>query len=234
MFEGQIITFTNTMLPLITIFIFIYGVALRSLRWFMVWKASPILGGLKSYKGRRLKGILNSFILDHLPSYSLAAKKDMAFYIIGVGMHIVFIALLLSKAHIDTMLALLKQYIAVPTILYVPKPFTHILSIMFISCLTLMLIRRVYQYVTDKPLRAISSTGDFIAVPLLLIVGVTGFIAALSSQLFTDYRLYMVASHLVVVQVFIMYTPFSKFFHGITSVIVMVLSGLKKAALGGV
>ncbi|MEM1546900.1 MAG: hypothetical protein QXP91_10670 [Candidatus Methanomethylicia archaeon] len=233
MFEGQVIAFTSTMLPLITIFIFIYGVALRSLRWFMIWKVSPVLGGLKSYRGSKLKGIFNSFVLDHLPSYSLAAKRDMAFYIIGVGMHIIFITLLLTKAHIDTILALLKQYIAIPIILYIPKPFTHILSIIFISCLTLMFIRRLYQYATNKALKVISSIGDFIAVPLLLIVGVTGFAAALSSQLFPDYRLYIIAFHLVVVQVFIMYTPFSKFFHGITSIIVMMLSGLKKAALGG-
>jgi len=233
MFEEQIIVFINTVLPLITLFIFTYGVSLRFLKWFMMWKVSPALIGLKSYRGSRLKGIFNSFVLDHLPSYSLAARKDIAFYVVGVGMHIMFIALLLTKVHIDSILALIKQYIAIPTIFYVSKPFTHILSVIFISCLTLMFVRRLYQYATNKPLRVISSIGDFIAVPLLLIIGVTGLIAALSSQLFPDYRLYIIVFHMAAVQVFIMYTPFSKFFHGITSVIVMTLSGLKKAALGG-
>jgi|YelNatPaOPRAMG01_1025707.scaffolds.fasta_scaffold08021_7 nitrate reductase gamma subunit len=233
MFEEPMVVFISTMLPLITLFIFIYGVALRFLKWFMIWKVLPAMGGLSSYRGSRLKGIFNSFVLDHLPSHSLAARRDMAFYVIGVGMHIAFITLLLTKAHIDSILALIKQYVAIPTILYVSKPFTHILSIIFISCLTLMLARRLYQYAANKSLRVISSIGDFIAVPLLLVTGVTGLIAALSSQLFPDYRLYIIASHMVVVQVFIMYTPFSKFFHGITSIIVMTLSGLRKAALGG-
>jgi nitrate reductase gamma subunit len=233
MFDGQTITFISTALPLITLFIFIYGTVLRFLKWFMLWKVSPVLIGFKSYRGSRLKGVFNSFVLDHLPNYSLAARKDMVFYVIGVGMHVMFIALLLTKAHIDSILALIRQYIAIPTVLYVSKPFTHALSIIFISCLALMFARRLYQYAANKPLRAISSIGDFIAVPLLLIIGVTGLTASLSSQMFPEYRLCMIAFHMLAVQVFIMYTPFSKFFHGITSIIVMALSGLRKAALGG-
>lgn len=234
---NQALIFASTVLPIITLFIFTYGIILRFLKWFMIWKVSPITGGVIYYRGSRLKGVFNSFILDHLPSYSLAARKDMAFYTIGVGMHLSFLALLLTRVHESSLLGFLRQAIPIPEAppVYFSKPASHVLSVIFIVCLTLMIARRVYQYVSGKHLKAISGIGDFIAAPLLWIIGVTGFITAtMLSQIPYDLGLYVVTSHLVAVQVFLMYTPFSKFFHGITSIIVMALSGLKKAALGEV
>jgi len=232
------LTLAITVLPVITLTVFIFGFAVRFAKWFMEWKVAPVMGKPTTVRGSRLRSVVENWTLNLLPPRDLAARTDLPFYMVGVTMHLSFILLLFTMAHQLVFLNYIGSVIPISgyTSVFIPKPISHIISIIFICSLSIMITRRVFQYLTKRHLRAISSIGDFIAAPLLWIIGLTGFLAAISPNLWPNpadmINMIIITVHLVTVQLFIMYIPFSKFIHGATALIVRTLFGIRRGRYG--
>ncbi len=222
-------------LPLITITVFAVLLTLRLTKWYMAWKYAQPLGSPGAVKGSRISGIILNWTINLTPPRDLPARLEPGFYFVGLTMHLSFIAiLLLTKSHITVITGWLK-YLGIPISInvnmFLQRPYTHIISALLLASITVMFARRVYHYATKSPLRGLIGSGEFIATPFILVIGLTGLLAALR-VLPEPFTQYLVISHVILVQLFIIYVPASKFIHGISAFIVRTLSGVKRGRLG--
>ncbi len=227
-------SFAITVLPYVTVVVMAFGFALRLARWFIAWKEAPVMGKVAVTRHGRFLGVVENWTVNMLPPRDLAAKYEPGFYVVGVTMHLSFIALLLTNVHEFALLKFLLPGVELASSpFYVPKPWSHVLSAVFLVSLLLMILRRIRHWVSGRALRAISSARDFVAAPLLWLVGLSGFLASIAASTW-PYPLptYIITLHIVIVQVFLMYVPFSKFIHGVTVFIVRTLFGVRRAEYG--
>ncbi len=226
MIPKEIAVFVTEVMPAFTIGIFVIGWLLR----ISLWAGLPYAWKLTAPIRRDwLPSVVKNWTVNLLPPVDLAAKLDPVFYVVGLAMHLSFVALIFTKVHLSALLKVVGLDFRID--FFVPKTFTNLISIVFVVCLSLMIFRRVFQYASNRALRSISGVGDFIAAPLLWAVGFTGYLIAHPLAQPSPLPIYqtVVTLHLILTQLFIMYVPFSKFLHGITVFIVRTFFGIRRA-----
>lgn len=230
-----LVRFSTVDLPVITLTVFIVLAALRLTKWYMAWKYAQPMGRLGVAKSSRILGVISNWTINLLPPKDLPARLEPGFYFVGLTMHLSFIALLLTKPHVTAIIGWLGYFgipVSVNVNMFVQAPYTRLISTLFLVSLALMLARRIYHYVTRSPFKGLIGSGEVVAIPFLLIIGLTGLLAATRSALPGPLGQYLVVSHIILVQLFIMYVPVSKFIHGASVFVVRTLSGTKRGRLG--
>ncbi len=233
----QLFDFSRSVLPLITLVVFIVGVLLRLAKWTSL--GFPKLNRPLS-RSRRIVGAIKNWSFNMIPPWDLAGRVELVGYVVGIVMHITCILILLGALHQASVQHILDMPysqsrfrfpifpvsslpIAIPRDLL-----TFIITPVFLSTLGLLIMRRIYQNLRGGPLKALTLKADWIASPLLWAAGFTGFLAVISIGPYTP----ILTLHLILTQLFIMYLPYSKLIHAATVFLVRTWSGFRRAIYG--
>lgn len=229
--------FTRSVLPMITLVVFIVGVMLRLAKWASLGftrQARP------RGKSNRLIGAIKNWSIDMIPPWDLAGRVEPVGYVVGIVMHISCILILLGALHTTSVQNIIdipftQSRLRLPVIpasnipVSIPRTLlTYLVTPIFLATLGILILRRVYYNLRGGPLKALTRKGDWVAAPLLWSAGFTGFLAVVSVE---PYMLIMTL-HLILTQAFIMYLPYSKLIHSATVFLVRTWSGFRRAIYG--
>ncbi|MBS7622351.1 hypothetical protein KEJ39_01575 [Candidatus Bathyarchaeota archaeon] len=229
--------FTRTLLPPITLIVFIIGVMLRLVKWasFGFAKKDRPLG-----KSNRLIGAIKNWSIDMIPPWDLAGRVEPVAYVTGIVMHISCILILLGALHAASVQNIIgipytQSRLRLPAIpasnipVSIPRNLlTYIITPVFLSSLGIMILRRVYYSLRGGPLKSLTRKGDWVAAPLLWSAGFTGFLVVVAVEPYVP----LLTLHLILTQVFIMYLPYSKLIHSATVFLVRTWFGFRKSIYG--
>lgn len=233
----QLFDFSRSVLPLITLVVFIIGVALRIAKWasfgFPKMRRPPA-------KSNRLWGAIKNWSINMLPPWDLAGRAEPVAYVVGITMHVTCILILLGALHAASVLHILDLPVypsrfRLPMIpasslpITVPRRLlTYVITPIFLSTLAILILRRIYHKLRGGPLKAVTIKTDWIASPLLWLAGFTGFLSVVSYEPHT----LILTLHLILTQVFIMYLPYSKLIHSAAVFLVRTWFGFRRAIYG--
>ncbi len=220
----DIYNFSRMTLPPVTIVLFLVGWILQLTKWF---SAGLPLKTYLTAKSNRLVGAIKGLTLDYLPKKYLPLRYEPIFRINGFLFHLTLLLLVFTPVH---QAFILKFFGASPTPSFVTYGFFKaLISIIFMVTGSLILIRWITQYVNRKSVaRYIGGMGDFIGICLLIIIGVTGILAAYG---LADYLL-MITIHFISIQIFVIYLPYGKAVHVLAGLIIRVFYGIRRSTIG--
>ena len=233
----QIFDFTRSVLPLITLVVFITGVMLRLTKWASL--SFPRHDRPRG-KSNRLIGAIKNWSIDMIPPWDLAGRVEPVAYVVGIAMHITCILILLGALHAASVqniigLPFTQSRLRLPMIpasnipVAIPRTLlTYVITPIFLSTLGILILRRVYCNFRGGPLKALTRKGDWVAAPLLWSAGFTGFLAVVAVEPYMP----ILTLHLILTQAFIMYLPYSKLIHSATVFLVRTWSGFRRAVYG--
>ncbi|MEM3004740.1 MAG: hypothetical protein QXO25_03450 [Candidatus Bathyarchaeia archaeon] len=229
--------FTRTLLPQITLAVFIIGVMLRLFKWasFGFAKRDRPRG-----KSSKLIGAIKNWSIDMIPPWDLAGRVEPVAYITGIVMHISCILILLGALHAASVqniidIPYMQSRLRLPGVpasnipVSIPRTLlTYIITPVFLSSLGILILRRVYYNLRGGPLKALTKKGDWAAAPLLWAAGFTGFLAVVAVEPYVP----ILTLHLILTQAFIMYLPYSKLIHSATVFLVRTWFGFRRSVYG--
>jgi len=233
----QVFDFSRSVLPLITLSVFIVGVILRVMKW-------TSLGFPKTNsphpKSHRIAGAIKNWTLDMLPPWDLAGRVEPFGYAVGITMHVTCILILLGALHEASVMNIIgipysPSRFRLPVIpssnlpIAIPRDLlTYIITPVFLSTLAALIVRRIYENIRGGPLKPLTMKSDWIAAPLLWSAGFTGLLAVTAVEPYTQ----ILTLHLIVTQIFIMYLPYSKLLHSATVFAIRTWTGFRRAIYG--
>ncbi len=216
--------FSRTMLPSITVVLFLVGWILQFTKWFSAGLPS------KTYltaKSNRLIHALKAWTWDYMPTQYLPFRYEPIFRVNGFTFHLTLLLLAFTPVHKAFTQSLLGVS-PLPTFSTNGLP-RALISTIFVVSGSLILIRWVIQCANRRSVaRPIAETGDFTGIGLLILIAVTGVSAAYG---LAHYKL-MVATHFISIQLFVIYLPFSKAVHVLTGLVARTYYGVRRANVG--
>ncbi|MEM4251175.1 MAG: hypothetical protein QW828_05025, partial [Candidatus Bathyarchaeia archaeon] len=153
--------FTRTLLPQITLAVFIIGVMLRLFKWasFGFAKRDRPRG-----KSSKLIGAIKNWSIGMIPPWDLAGRGEPVAYITGIVMHISCILILLGALHAASVqniidIPYMQSRLRLPGVpasnipVSIPRTLlTYIITPVFLSSLGILILRRVYYNLRGGPL----------------------------------------------------------------------------------
>jgi len=168
-------------------------------------------------RGSPLKGAFSAITLELLPWIELPAKRGPIHYSIGLLMHISIIALLII--YYTPLAALLGlEQLALQASIY--------LSALALVTSTILLIRRVHGLVVKNAVGVLTDKQDVFDLVLVL------FLSASWLNMSLAFSTLNFAINALILQVMLIYTPFSKFIHPIMFFALRLYTGYQRGLRG--
>jgi nitrate reductase gamma subunit len=234
----HIFDFSRSVLPMITLTVFLIGVILRVTKW--VSFGLPKGPKKSPPKSNRLIAVIKNWSIEMIPPWDLSGRLAWAEDIAGITMHVTCILILLGAMHAASILNIIdipfqtstfRLPVIPPSSLPISIPrwiLTYIVTPIFLSTLAILILRRADHYITGGPLKLLTLKTDWIASILLWFAGFTGFLAVIAVEPY----LQIMTMHLILTQLFIMYLPYGKLVHSASVFLVRTWYGLKRGRYG--
>ena len=236
----HVFDFTRSVLPMITLAVFIIGVMLRVTKWVSLGFGTNARPKRLPPRSNRLIAVIKNWSINMIPPWDLSGRLAWAEDIVGITMHVTCILILLGALHAASVqnildLPVTPSKLRLPVIpasslpITIPRSIlTYIVTPIFLATLGILILRRVEHYITRGPLRPLTMRTDWIASILLWLSGFTGFLAVVHVEPYTP----ILTVHLILTQLFIMYLPYGKLIHSATVFLVRTWAGLRRGRYG--
>lgn len=216
--------FSRLIFPPITIALFLIGLILQFTKWFSMGLPATTF---RSAKRNKIASALKAWTWDYMPTQYLPLRYEPVFRVNGFIFHITLLLLVLTPIHQAFLFSFFGSSGSFGFATYGLA--RAVISTVFVVSGILILCRWIIQYSSKKSLaRPIASPGDFIGIALILLIALTGILAAYGLL----YYILMVTLHFIFIQLFVIYLPFSKTIHVISGLVARTYYGIRRATIG--
>jgi nitrate reductase gamma subunit len=236
----HVFDFSRSVLPMITLAVFIIGVMLRVTKWVSFGFGPHVKPKRLPPRSNRLIALIKAWSIEMIPPWDLSGRLAWAEDIAGLTMHATCILILIGALHVASVQNILNlpvhpSKLRLPVIpasslpITIPRSIlTYIITPIFLATLAILIMRRAEHYRRGGPLRILTMRTDWIASILLWLAGFTGFLAVVHIEPYTP----SLTVHLILTQLFIIYLPYGKLVHSATVFLVRSWSGLRRGRYG--